>query len=98
MFEILLSVTLTCPNNDNYKFHNFQARSRKGKIITYSIKKCCFSLSGCFYFRVTLDTPMNRKGMPNADFSSWTTLDYIARYVLVRCNCIFIINSVTVKY
>jgi len=27
---------------------------------------------------VTLDTPMNRKGMPNADFSSWTSLDYVA--------------------
>ncbi|KAM8732275.1 quinoid dihydropteridine reductase a isoform 2-T2 [Acanthopagrus schlegelii] len=27
---------------------------------------------------VTLDTPMNRKFMPDADFSSWTTLDYIA--------------------
>eukprot|EP00112_Aurelia_sp_Birch-Aquarium-sp1_P008355 Seg1917.3 transcript_id=Seg1917.3/GoldUCD/mRNA.D3Y31 product="Dihydropteridine reductase" protein_id=Seg1917.3/GoldUCD/D3Y31 len=26
----------------------------------------------------TLDTVMNRKGMPNADFSSWTTLDYVA--------------------
>ncbi|XP_010773298.1 dihydropteridine reductase-like [Notothenia coriiceps] len=27
---------------------------------------------------VTLDTPMNRKFMPDADFSSWTTLEYIA--------------------
>ncbi|XP_066505063.1 quinoid dihydropteridine reductase a [Hoplias malabaricus] len=27
---------------------------------------------------VTLDTPMNRKFMPDADFSSWTPLDYIA--------------------
>lgn len=27
---------------------------------------------------VTLDTPMNRKFMPNADHSSWTPLDYIA--------------------
>ncbi|XP_076595858.1 quinoid dihydropteridine reductase a [Chaetodon auriga] len=27
---------------------------------------------------VTLDTPMNRKFMPNADFSSWTPLEYIA--------------------
>jgi len=27
---------------------------------------------------MTLDTPMNRKGMPNADFSSWTTLEYVA--------------------
>ncbi|XP_034454251.1 quinoid dihydropteridine reductase a isoform X1 [Hippoglossus hippoglossus] len=28
--------------------------------------------------RVTLDTPMNRKFMPDADFSSWTPLEYIA--------------------
>eukprot|EP00795_Rhopilema_esculentum_P012553 gene12553-3246_t len=27
---------------------------------------------------ITLDTPMNRKGMPNADFSSWTPLEYIS--------------------
>lgn len=27
---------------------------------------------------VTLDTPMNRKFMPNADFSSWTSLAYVA--------------------
>ena len=27
---------------------------------------------------VTLDTPMNRKGMPNADFSQWTPLQYLA--------------------
>ncbi|XP_022539709.2 quinoid dihydropteridine reductase a isoform X2 [Astyanax mexicanus] len=28
---------------------------------------------------VTLDTPMNRKFMPDADFSSWTPLEYIAQ-------------------
>ncbi|KAJ1965659.1 hypothetical protein GGI12_000606 [Dipsacomyces acuminosporus] len=27
---------------------------------------------------VTLDTPMNRQGMPDADFSSWTPLDAVA--------------------
>lgn len=27
---------------------------------------------------ITLDTPMNRKWMPNADFSSWTPLEYLA--------------------
>ncbi|KAI7693135.1 Dihydropteridine reductase [Sarcoptes scabiei] len=27
---------------------------------------------------VTLDTPMNRKFMPKADFSSWTSLDFVA--------------------
>lgn len=27
---------------------------------------------------VTLDTPMNRKFMPKADFSSWTPLSYVA--------------------
>lgn len=27
---------------------------------------------------VTLDTPMNRKFMPKADFSSWTPLDFVA--------------------
>ena len=34
-----------------------------------------FSVMLC---RVTLDTPMNRKGMPNADFSQWTPLQYLA--------------------
>lgn len=27
---------------------------------------------------ITLDTPMNRKWMPNADFSTWTPLDFVA--------------------
>ncbi|KAH7979221.1 hypothetical protein HPB49_008776 [Dermacentor silvarum] len=27
---------------------------------------------------VTLDTPMNRKFMPKADFSSWTPLNFVA--------------------
>ena len=27
---------------------------------------------------VTLDTPMNRKWMPNADFSTWTPLEFVA--------------------
>lgn len=27
---------------------------------------------------ITLDTPMNRKFMPNADFGTWTPLDFIA--------------------
>lgn len=31
---------------------------------------------------ITLDTPMNRKGMPDADFSSWTTLDFVAELLL----------------
>ena len=26
---------------------------------------------------VTLDTPMNRKFMPKADFGSWTSLDFV---------------------
>lgn len=28
--------------------------------------------------RVTLDTPANRKGMPNADFSQWTSVEELA--------------------
>lgn len=27
---------------------------------------------------ITLDTPMNRKWMPNADFSTWTSLEFVA--------------------
>lgn len=27
---------------------------------------------------ITLDTPMNRKFMPKADFSSWTSTEYVA--------------------
>lgn len=27
---------------------------------------------------ITLDTPMNRKWMPNGDFASWTPLEYVA--------------------
>jgi dihydropteridine reductase len=27
---------------------------------------------------ITLDTPMNRKWMPNADFATWTPLEYVA--------------------
>lgn len=32
---------------------------------------------------VTLDTPGNRQGMPNADFSSWTPCDTVSEYGLV---------------
>ena len=28
---------------------------------------------------ITLDTPMNRKFMPKSDFSSWTSLEYVAQ-------------------
>lgn len=31
---------------------------------------------------VTLDTPMNRKFMPKADFSSWTPLEFVAELML----------------
>lgn len=31
---------------------------------------------------ITLDTPMNRKGMPDADFSSWTPLDFVAELLI----------------
>ena len=31
-----------------------------------------------FHDSMTLDTPGNRKGMPNADFTQWTPLDYVA--------------------
>lgn len=30
---------------------------------------------------ITLDTPMNRKWMPNADTSQWTSLEFISEYV-----------------
>ena len=29
-------------------------------------------------FRVTLDTPMNRKWMPDADQTAWTPLEFVA--------------------
>lgn len=31
---------------------------------------------------VTLDTPMNRKWMPKADFATWTPLTEVATYVV----------------
>ncbi|KAK6028422.1 hypothetical protein OSTOST_05533 [Ostertagia ostertagi] len=31
---------------------------------------------------ITLDTPMNRKWMPNADHSTWTPMLYIAEMLL----------------
>lgn len=30
---------------------------------------------------ITLDTPMNRKWMPNGDFASWTPLEFLTEYV-----------------
>lgn len=38
---------------------------------------------------ITLDTPMNRKWMPTADFSTWTPLSFIAEYG----NCLKKLNS-----
>ncbi|XP_039607472.1 dihydropteridine reductase-like [Polypterus senegalus] len=54
-----------------------------------SVHQLCQSLSGdnsglpsgsaaVAILPVTLDTPMNRKSMPDADFSSWTPLDFVA--------------------
>jgi len=40
---------------------------------------------------VTLDTPMNRKWMPDADHTTWTSLEYIAEYVL--CCTVFFKQS-----
>lgn len=31
---------------------------------------------------ITLDTPMNRKWMPKADTTTWTSLEFVAEYVL----------------
>jgi len=31
---------------------------------------------------VTLDTPANRSGMPNADYSTWTSLEFVAERLL----------------
>lgn len=30
---------------------------------------------------ITLDTPMNRKWMPKADTTTWTSLEFVAEYV-----------------
>lgn len=38
---------------------------------------------------ITLDTPMNRKWMPNADFSTWTPTDFLAEYVFL---CVLPLN------
>ncbi|CAK8688956.1 dihydropteridine reductase-like [Clavelina lepadiformis] len=35
---------------------------------------------------ITLDTPMNRKGMPDANFTSWTPLEYLAELFLSWAN------------
>lgn len=35
---------------------------------------------------ITLDTPMNRKFMPKADFASWTPLDYVSNLLVKWCN------------
>lgn len=35
---------------------------------------------------ITLDTPMNRKWMPKADFSTWTPLEFVAEYVIASRN------------
>ncbi|XP_053112175.1 dihydropteridine reductase [Hemicordylus capensis] len=54
-----------------------------------AVHQLCLSLSGAngglppgsaavAILPVTLDTPMNRKSMPDADFSSWTPLEFIA--------------------
>lgn len=39
------------------------------------------SLAVCL-LPITLDTPMNRKWMPKADFSTWTPLNYVAEILL----------------
>lgn len=38
---------------------------------------------------ITLDTPMNRKWMPKADFSTWTPLEFVAEYNFLILNCCF---------
>jgi dihydropteridine reductase len=41
-----------------------------------------FEAKTCAILPVTLDTPMNRKFMPDADFSTWTPLPVIAQMLL----------------
>lgn len=40
---------------------------------------------------ITLDTPMNRKWMPQADRSSWTPLEFVAEYVTIAAIIIEIV-------
>lgn len=40
---------------------------------------------------ITLDTPMNRKWMPKADFGTWTPLEFVAEYV-------WIVNCFSIKF
>ena len=42
------------------------------------LKANCCGYSN-YFNRMTLDTPGNRKGMPNADFTQWTPLEYVAK-------------------
>ncbi len=44
----------------------------------YDVVKSTWYACVCVYDRVTLDTPANRKGMPNANFSDWTPLEFVA--------------------
>lgn len=44
---------------------------------------------------ITLDTPMNRKWMPKADFSTWTPLEFVTGYVFMFMDnqkVVFIVN------
>ena len=57
---------------------------------------------------MTLDTPMNRKNMSNADFSQWTTLEYVAEYVcdtsafklfiIFETMCVFHLNNASFSW
>lgn len=45
--------------------------------------------------RVTLDTPMNRKSMPEADFSSWTPLEFLVEWVSQKGWCLSSLQSLS---
>lgn len=55
-----------------------------------SVCCCCWRwCSSGLLDRVTLDTPMNRKFMPDADFGSWTSLEYVTEWVQSRDKSFF---------
>lgn len=71
----LISSTLEIPKTHHNLLCSVQYKALTSLHWTYRSNLTYSSLNNS----MTLDTPGNRKGMPNADFNQWTPLEYVAK-------------------
>lgn len=76
MFSLLMCITCLVPDMTSYQPGYWTEGTSELSWLILKANCCGYSN---YFNRITLDTPGNRKGMPNADFTQWTPLEYVAK-------------------